>query len=200
MSSSNFVGTDFGGLLLGDIDLLADGPRLSSKIDWERPGAVIRSVGRLIEHENMRKTSKTFLVVSELLFLFSLFLPAIENRVLGKVVTWEGWRTAFVAIWSLGDIANDQTLVVLGVAGLGNLVFVVAPLLLSYTIHAVALRLFCGAIVCALAFALWVPLSTSVGSPRLLVGYFVWLLAYAALLTSAIQQTYRHVRHQSVNT
>lgn len=134
----------------------------------------------------MTKTPTTLLVGAELLFLFSLILPAIENKVLGKVVTWEGWRTAFVAIWSLGDIANGLTPMVVSIAGLGNLVFVVAPLLLPCTIHAVALRAFCGTIVCALAFALWTPFSEGVGSLRLLVGYFVWLMAYAALLSSAI--------------
>jgi hypothetical protein len=135
---------------------------------------------------SMKKTSKVFLVIAELLFLFSLFMPAVETRLFGKPVAWEGWRIALLAIWSLGEVANKPPWAAVCLAGLGNIVFVVAPLLLCRPVGVAARRAFCGGVVCALAFAFGAPMSPAAGSPRLLVGYFVWLTAYVALLTSAI--------------
>jgi hypothetical protein len=136
--------------------------------------------------EYMKKSPKTLLVVAELLFLCSLFLPAIENRVFGKAERWEGWRAAGFAIWSLGDILKDEAPVALGVAGAGNLVFLVAPLLFFRVLPIVAFRVFCGAVICSLAFALWAAAWGGLGPSTLLVGYFVWLMAYIALLGSSI--------------
>jgi hypothetical protein len=134
----------------------------------------------------MKKASRNFLIVAEILFLCSLYLPAIRITVLGKVTEWEGWLTMFVAVWSLGDITSDRSLALVMVAALGNLVFFVAPLLTLHSFRAVSHRVFFGAVVCALVLALLTPLSNAVRPVQLLSGYFIWLAAYAALLGSAI--------------
>ena len=134
----------------------------------------------------MRKTTKALLAVAELLFLFSMLMPAVETKLFGKPVVWEGWRIALLAIWSFGDLANKPSWAAVFLAGLGNIVFLAAPLLICRPVDAAARRAFCGGVVCALAFALAAPASPAAGSPRLLVGYFVWLTAHAALLISAI--------------
>jgi hypothetical protein len=135
---------------------------------------------------SMKKTSKEFLVIAELLFLFSLFMPAVETRLFDKPGAWEGWRIALLAIWSLGDVAKRPTWAAVFLAGIGNIVFLVAPLLLCRPVGVAARRAFCGGVVCALAFALGAPVFAGIGSLRLLVAYFVWLMAYVALLTSAM--------------
>src|SRR5438067_859508 len=101
----------------------------------------------------MKKAPGRILIVAEVLFLCSLFLPAIEMKVLGKTAEWEGWRAMFGAIWSLADITSDHSLAVVGAAGLGNLVFVVAPLLFLRHFRGVSLRVFLWAVVCALVLA-----------------------------------------------
>lgn len=92
----------------------------------------------------------------------------------------------FIALWSLSDLTRAPSLALLFVAGLGNLVFVVAPLLFLRPFRAVSHRGFLGAVVCACVFALLAPLSNPVRPVQLLSGYFVWLAAYVALLISAI--------------
>jgi hypothetical protein len=134
----------------------------------------------------MRKTSKELLVVAELLFLLSIFIPAVETKLFGRPVAWEGWRIALLAIWSFGELANRPSWAPFFLAGLGNVVFLVAPLLLCRPVGVAARRAFCGGVVCAVAFALGAPVSPAAGSSRLLVGYFVWLTAYVALLISAL--------------
>jgi hypothetical protein len=133
----------------------------------------------------MKKTSKAFLVIAELFFLFSIFMPAVETKMFGKAVAWEGWRIALIAIWSLGDVADRPSWAAVCIAGIGNAVFILAPLLLGRPAGVAARRAFCGVVVCALAFALVAPVVPGIGSPKLLVGYFVWLMAYVAMLISA---------------
>jgi hypothetical protein len=134
----------------------------------------------------MKKTSKAFLIIAELFFLLSMFMPAVETKVFGKPVDWEGWRIALLAIWSLGDVATTPSWAAVCIAALGNVVFILAPLLLCRPVGVAARRAFCGGVVCALAFALGAPIAPGVGSPKLLVGYFVWLMAYVAMLIGAI--------------
>jgi hypothetical protein len=134
----------------------------------------------------MKKTSNAFVIVAELLFLLSIFMPAVETKVFGKAVAWEGWRIALIAIWSLGDVAKTPSWAAVCIAGLGNVVFILAPLLLCRPVGVAARRAFCGVVVCALAFALVAPVAPGVGSPKLLVGYFVWLMAYVAMLISVM--------------
>jgi hypothetical protein len=134
----------------------------------------------------MNKTLKAFLIIAELFFLLSMFMPAVETKVFGKAVAWEGWRIALIAIWSLGDVANRPSWAAVCIAGIGNVVFILAPLLLCRPVGVAARRAFCGGVVCALGFALGAPVAPGVGSPKLLAGYFVWLMAYVAMLISAI--------------
>jgi len=134
----------------------------------------------------MKKTSKAFLIIAELLFLLSIFMPAVETKVFGKAVDWEGWRIALIAIWSLGDVADRPSWAAVCTAGLGNVVFILAPLLLCRPVGVAARRAFCGGVACALAFALVAPVAPGIGAPKLLVGYFVWLMAYVAMLISAM--------------
>lgn len=152
----------------------------------QTPGDSPMILSRHSRPESMKKTSKECLAVAELLFLFSLFMPAVETRLFGKPVAWEGWRIALLAIWSLGELANKPSWAAVCLAGIGNIVFLVAPLLLCRPVGGAARRAFCGGVVCALAFALGAPVSAGIGSPRPLTGYFVWLMAYVALLLSAI--------------
>jgi hypothetical protein len=138
------------------------------------------------ETKAMKKASRILLIAAEVLFLCSLFLPAIPKKVLGRPAEWEGWRSMFVALWSLGGITGNPSLALLIVAALGNLVFLVAPLLLLRPFCGMSHRGASGAVMCALVFALLAPLSNAVRPVQLLSGYFVWLAAYAALLSSAI--------------
>lgn len=126
------------------------------------------------------------MIVSELLFLSSLLLPALENVVLGEVASWEGWRVTAIAIWALSDVIKDPDFILLGAAGLGNLVFLVAPWLLFGKPSRSKLRALTGAVVVAFMLALWAPYLPGAGSTKLLVGYFTWLSAYAALLGSVL--------------
>lgn len=133
----------------------------------------------------MKVAPKVLLIVAEFLFLCSLFLPALETVVLGKPVSWEGWRATAVAVWALSDVKEDPTLIFLASAGLGNVVFLVAPWLLLFSTRSVkALRVFAGVVAGSVILALWAPHSSVAGAPKLLVGYFAWLLAYMALLGS----------------
>ena len=91
-----------------------------------------------------------------------------------------------VALWSLGGVTSYPSLALLIVAAMGNLVFFVAPLLFLRPFGAVSHRRFLGAVICALVFALLAPLSNAVRPVQLLPGYFIWLAAYAALLSSAM--------------
>jgi hypothetical protein len=92
----------------------------------------------------------------------------------------------FVAVWSLDDIASDRPLALVTAAALGNLVFLIAPLLTLRPFCALSHKVFLAAIVCALVLALLTPFSNAVRPVQLLSGYFVWLTAYAALIGSAI--------------
>jgi hypothetical protein len=135
----------------------------------------------------MKGASKLLLVAAELSFMFSLALPALEINVLGKASVWEGWRATAVTIGMLSEAAKDPTLFPLGSAGLGNVVFAIAPWLLWFGRSSRrSLGTFACVVVGAASLAVWAPHSLLAGSPRLLVGYFVWLLAYAALLGSIV--------------
>jgi hypothetical protein len=135
----------------------------------------------------MKQTSKLLLVLAELLFLCSLLLPALENIVLSRAVIWQGWRAIAAAVCMLSDAARDPSLLLLGAAGLGNAVFLIAPWLLLFgKPSGASLRVLVGAIIAALFLALWAPHSSMAGSPKLLMGYFSWLLAYAVLLGSVV--------------
>ena len=97
----------------------------------------------------MRKMATLLLVIAELLFLSSLLLPAVEHKVLGHPVALEGWRVASAAILSAGDIVRDPSVAVLFAAGLGNAVFLVAPLLLIFRTRVATRQTFCAAVGCA---------------------------------------------------
>jgi hypothetical protein len=134
----------------------------------------------------MKKTSEKFLIGAEVLFLYSLFLPAIRIKVFGTPTEWAGWRTMFVALWFLGDLTSNSSLALVIAAALGNLVFFGAPLLFLRPYSAVSHRGFLGAVICALVFALLAPFSNAIRPVQLLSGYFVWLAAHTVLLSSAI--------------
>ena len=148
----------------------------------------------------MRQASRVLLIIAELLFVCALLLPAFENVVLGKVVSWEGWRASALAIWALNDLTKDPAFGLLGVAGLGNIVFIVTPWLLLFRAPSnITLRILSSAIVGAFLMGILVPQAEIAGSPKLLVGYFVWLLAYVVLLGSVMLFQNSKVRHGSNN-
>ena len=133
----------------------------------------------------MNMASKALLLLTGLLFLCALMLPAIEVVVLGEAASWTGWRVTALTIWALEDISKNPTLIFFGFTVMGNLVFLIAPwLLLASTPNTKWLRTFAIITVCALGFALWIPHSSAAESPKLLVGYFAWLAAYITLLAS----------------
>lgn len=130
-------------------------------------------------------------------FLVSLLLPAVEAKVFGATTVFMGWQATASAVGlgieTLIAMARSHTrehigYVVLGAAGVLNIVFLITPLALMLGTGPKGIRRWLTAIaILGLVFALLAPRLIEDMQLYALTGYYVWLLAYVVLLASLVR-------------
>jgi len=127
-------------------------------------------------------------------FAISLFLPSMELNVLGAPTTFSGlqamaWAIGLGLDWATYSQSTTPLakvgLVALGLAGILNIIFLAAPVVLIYFSAARRLVkwLTRGAIV-GLLLGIVAPFALVASQLHPLTGYFVWLVGYGLLLWS----------------
>ncbi len=126
------------------------------------------------------KNPRTLLWIAGVFWLFSWFLPVMED-----LVGWQAFRAVFVPPGGDGRGWEDQAAQWL--SGLTNLVFaaVFAVLAAGKTIRpGLMMRI---AIACFIVNLYWfVQLAKSGELKALLIGYYAWLAAYALMIVIAL--------------
>jgi hypothetical protein len=126
----------------------------------------------------------------------SLLLPSVRLTVMGGPMELSGWIAVYCAAalgsevaWNLvtGVAGQHAAQVLPAVACVLNLVFVMTPVLMARgALTPGRLRALAAAALAGLLLALASPFALAGSSPSVLAGYFVWLLAYGALLASLV--------------
>ncbi|MBV8657041.1 MAG: hypothetical protein JO142_04365 [Burkholderiales bacterium] len=127
-------------------------------------------------------------LLATLLFIASLFLPAVEVTVLQKFVQFKGWQATRISLSLLTDLDKQPRLLLLSLAAMGNLAFPACLWLLCQArprwAHIGALIVVAG----CLALGLLAPTVLGSPQPTLLYGYHVWIGAFTLLLIAVLAE------------
>jgi hypothetical protein len=119
-------------------------------------------------------------------FVVAWFVPVVAGGATLAKGVLPGWEALRTALDPLGGLAPDSNIIVVAVtvtSGFSNLVFLLASVLVASQPARYARRVRGLLVVVTLLNAQWLWL---VGGPSdLRVGYYLWLLSFAALATSA---------------
>jgi hypothetical protein len=143
-----------------------------------------------------RKTSIWLAGLGFLCFSVCLILPAIRVIVLGRSSDFLGFHAALWAVGiGVGTVGNliskhsfeEVKFVFLGFAGLMNVAFLVAPVILMPVLRGrKLLRCLAALSVVGLVLGIFSPFMLTGNGFAVRIGYFVWLLGYVALFSSAM--------------
>ena len=131
-----------------------------------------------------------------LCFVISLPLPAVRVIIFSSPADVAGWQAMASAV-GLGAAAcfhifeshtwNDVRLALLGIAGSSNLAFIALPVALHRRFYGIAVLRWFGAVsAIGVMLAAVAPFAFEKTLPKLLIGYYIWLLGYGLLLVAVI--------------
>jgi hypothetical protein len=115
------------------------------------------------------------------LFLFSLALPSVEVTVFQKPRILMGWEAALFSVGLFNGVLNDPRILVPSLAAVSNIVFLFAPWMVSRSRRRKIAGAYAFGVVVAFTLAVASPFALG-QFPTLLVGYFLWIMAYVLLL------------------
>jgi hypothetical protein len=129
-------------------------------------------------------------IVACCLFLLSLALPATEMTIGGRSEVILGWQAAVMSVSLAKMLGADLPSSVVVLAGIGNVVFVIAPWMVLKKHNDLAIsRAYAIAVLIALLLAVATAFTLSNGTLR--EGYFAWVTAYVLLLGAASMRAAR---------
>jgi hypothetical protein len=136
------------------------------------------------------------------LFALSLALPAVEVTVLQEPEAVPGWQAVatLVGLSLYGGAIRDPWLLIPTLAAVGNIVFLLAPWMVSQTRERKTVRVYAVCVVIVFALAVASPFAFE-HIQTLLVGYFLWLMSYLLLLGAlgarAVRATPGTISHEA---
>jgi uncharacterized membrane protein YuzA (DUF378 family) len=110
--------------------------------------------------------------------LISLAIPSIKLLVFQKPIDFYGFNATASAIGLMCSSPVKIKYVVLGVAGISNIIFLLTPLVLLKSANRKSLLLLNVFALIGFAFAVAAPSMVADLRPTLLAGYYVWLAGY----------------------
>jgi hypothetical protein len=144
------------------------------------------------------KTSRLLAAGGAILFLASLWLPAVSTTVLGRPAQFAGWQASMfslaLGVESAGTMLSTHKLdearhLIPGLAALMSILFVITPAVLGSRLQSPSLlRWLSGAVVFLFALGSIAPSMLAEVRPVPLAGYYLWMLAVLALLAAVTKE------------